>query len=143
MPLLTKKAFDATTVLASQTTSTTNTGTAAVKLPYPPSALAFVLDVTAAATDVVDTLDLYVQTKLDGTNWVDIIHFTQVVGNGGAKRFIAKVSASLAEAMFNNATVLGGGTVRNLLGDEYRVRWDITDADFNCSFTFSVVACPM
>jgi hypothetical protein len=132
MPLLTKKAFDSTTVLASQTTSTTNTGTAAVKLPYPPVALAFVLDVSAAATDAVDSLDVYVQTKLDGVNWVDMIHFTQVVGNGGAKRFIAKVSASLA-----------AGNVRHLLGDEYRVRWDITDADFNCSFTFSVTACPM
>ena len=143
MPLLSKKAFDSTTVLASQTTSTTNTGTAAVKLPYPPVALAFVLDVTAAATDAVDSLDVYVQTKLDGTNWVDMVHFTQVVGNGGAKRFIAKVSASLAEALFNNANTLATGNVRHLLGDEYRVRWDITDADSNCSFTFSVVACPM
>ena len=27
---------------------------------------------TATATDVVDTLDVYVQTKVDGTNWVDV-----------------------------------------------------------------------
>jgi len=143
MPYLTKKSFDSTTVLASQTTSTTNAGTAAAKLPYPPNALSFVLDLTAAATDAVDTLDIYIQTKIDGTNWVDMVHFTQIVGNGGAKRFIAKVCGPQTENLFNNTSALSAGSVRHLLGDEYRVRWDITDADSNCSFTFSVVACPM
>ncbi len=140
---LPKQTFDATAVLASQTTTTTSAGTAAVKPPIAPNGIAFTLDVSAAATDAVDSLDVFVQTKLDGTNWVDVIHFTQVIGNGGAKRFIAKLCSPQAETMFNNASALAAGSIRNLLGDEYRVRWDIVDANANASFTFSVIACPM
>lgn len=104
-------------------------------------AVTFQLDVTVAATDVGDTLDVYVQTTIDGTNWVDIVHFTQVLGNGGAKRFFSKISASLALTEFENATALGAAAVRHIVGDRYRVRWAITDASTdNASFTFGVTA---
>lgn len=108
------------------------------------NAMAFVLDLTAAATEVGDLLDVYVQTKVDGANWLDVGHFTQCLGNGGAKRYVTKLTAQLATAEFENATALAAAAVRNLLGDEWRVRWAITDAgDDNASFTFSVAACPM
>ena len=48
----------------------------------------FTLDVTAAATLAGDTLNVYVQHSPDGTNWDDVVSFTQVLGNGGTKRFI-------------------------------------------------------
>lgn len=99
------------------------------------------LDVTAAATATGDTLDVYLQTTIDGTNWVDIAHFTQVLGDGGAKRYFAKVVGEAALTEFENATALGAAANRALLGDQCRVRWAITDATTDdASFTFSVYA---
>lgn len=69
MALLAKQAGDAITLLAETTQATPATGTGtAVRLPGMVNALVFVLDVTAAATDSVDTLDVKVQTKLGGTH---------------------------------------------------------------------------
>lgn len=103
--------------------------------------MALVLDVTEAATAAGDTLDVAVQTKLDGTNWLDVAAFTQVLGNGGAKRYVAKLSGEQAQAMFEVGSALAAGSVRHLLGLEWRVRWTIAEADA-ASFTFSVVAVP-
>jgi hypothetical protein len=114
----------------------------AVSILGQPRAMAFVLDVTAAATDVGDTLDVKVQCRLDGTNWVDVCSFTQVLGNGGAKRHIGKINADIAQAMLADAA-LAAGSVRNLQGEVYRVAYAQVDADNNASFTFSVTACPM
>jgi len=142
--LLNKKVHDVVT-LASVTTAAgaVNANSDAVTLPASMRAVSFVLDVSAAATDVGDTLDVKVQTKIDGTNWVDVIHFTQVLGNGGTKRFIAKLCASTAETLFSDATLAAGTTVRHLLGDEWRVNHVQVDGDSDASFTFTVKACPM
>lgn len=137
-----KSAYESTSLLDSGARTATSTGTDAVYLPYAP-AFGFVLDVTAAATDVGDTLDVYVQTLIGG-NWVDVVHFTQVLGNGGAKRYFSKIVADLATAEFENGTSLSAAAVRNFLGDAYRVRYAITDAGTaNASWTFSVTAIPM
>lgn len=108
------------------------------------AAYGFVLDVTSAASAVDDTLDVYVQTKLDGTNWVDVVHFTQVLGNGGAKRYVAKLApAAQAQAEFENGTALGAAAVRHLAGDEWRVRAVIANGAGTHLFSFTVTACPM
>ena len=134
----------ATTLLASAArTVTAGTNGSAVALPDAPNGYAFVLDVTAAATDAGDTLDVQVQTLIDGTNWVPVCSFTQCLGNGGAKRHIGKVSSNGAVTMFEAAATLSAGSIRNLCGDAYRVRWAIVDADADGSFTFSVTALPM
>ncbi len=142
--LQTKKVYDFVTLLASTTTAAgaVNTSGSAVRLPGMVNALVFTLDVSAAATDAVDTLDVKVQTKVDGTNWIDVVHFTQVLGNGGAVRHVAKVVAQEAQAMFLNAA-LAVGTTRNLLGDDWRVAYVQVDGDSDASFTFSITACPM
>ena len=58
----------------------------AVKLQKVYQQATFVLNVTAAATEVDDTLDVYIDTSYDGgTTWVNVGHFTQVLGNGGVK----------------------------------------------------------
>lgn len=50
----------------------------------------FLLNVTAVANAGTDTLDVYLQHSADdGTTWDDFVHFTQVLGNGGAKKFLA------------------------------------------------------
>lgn len=127
-------------LLASGARTETGTGDAVLLEGF--EVLEFQLDATAAATDVGDTLDVYIQTTLDGgTNWIDIVHFTQVLGNGGAKRYISKISASLALTEFEVGTALGAAAVRHLVGSQYRVRWAITDSGTdNASFTFSVRA---
>lgn len=112
---------------------------APVKIKDPTGCIAFILDVSAAATLVGDTLNVYVQTLIDGTHWVDVAAFTLVVGNGGAQRIVAKISASAAQAMFENGASLAAGSVRNLIGDQWAVRWSLAGTG---SFTFSVTADP-
>ena len=133
------------TLQASGAQTATNDGSSNAVTRIPScEAIAFELDVTAAATDAGDLLDVFVQTTIDGTNYVDIAHFTQVLGNGGAKRYFTKVIASVATAEFENATALGAAAVRNLMGIDYRVRWTVTDAGTdNASWTFAVYATPM
>lgn len=127
------------TLLASGAITATSSGTAAVNLDgFDADALIVQLDVTAAALAVGDTLDMFVQTTVDGTNWVDIVHFTQVLGNGGVKRFFAKVGRPTVETMFENATALAAASVRNLLGNQFRTRYTIAGATPN--FTVSVKA---
>lgn len=143
--LLAKKTHDAKTLLAATTTAAgaVDAQGDSVRLPGMVNGFVFVLDVTAAATDVGDTLDVTIQTKLDGTNWTDVVHFAQVLGNGGTKRHVEKIAASPALAGFEVGTGLAAGAVRDLLGDEWRVAYVQVDADTDASFTFSVTACPM
>lgn len=144
---MTTSAHKPVTLLAAQTTILTSTGEDAVEISLPGAApltaVQFVLDVTAAATAAADTLDVFVQTQLDETNWVDVVHFTQVVGDGGALRYISKVTADLANAEFEVGTALGAAAARNLLGHRWRARWVLVDdGTDNASFTFSIVAVP-
>lgn len=68
--------------------ATTVTGDAVVMREAWREATVF-LNVTAAATDVGHTFDVYIDTSCDGgTTWHNIGHFTQVLGNGGAKKFV-------------------------------------------------------
>ena len=141
---------DAVTLQASAAKTETGTGSTVtatslterlVNRPY--KGIAFILDVTAAATDAGDTLDVQVQTQIDGTNWVPVVSFTQVLGNGGTVRHVAKVVRDVAQSMFEDSASLAAGSVRNLLGNTWRVKWTIADAGTdNASFTFSVVAVP-
>lgn len=135
-------AGDRLVLSASSAKTATSAGTTAQDWVPRDGAATFQLDVTAAATEAGDTLDVFVQTTLDGTNWVDVVHFTQVTGNGGAKRHFAKVAATEPQAMFENATALAAGSVRNVVGTTWRARWVVVDVatTSNQSFTFSVTA---
>ncbi len=78
----------------------------------------FVCDLTAAATGATDTLDVKVQTNLAGL-WVDVAYFAQMLGNGGAKRFAAKIMTQTAFAIGDVAGALTAGNIRHLFGDEW------------------------
>lgn len=143
MALLPKRDYDATTLLASAAQTATSTGEAAVRMAGMVNAFAFTMDVTVDEQTAADLLDVFVQTKLDGTNWVDVVHFPQHAGDDGAKRYIEKVAASPAFAGFENGAALGAGAVRDLVGDEWRVRFTVVDDSGSASITFSVIACPM
>ncbi len=106
------------------------------------------LAVSAAATDASDTLDVYVQhSPDDGTTWDDFIHFTQVLGNGGTKKFIATWARDVTpegEIKVPADAALAAGVLQGPITPLVRVKWVIVDAGTaNASFTFSLVATPI
>lgn len=118
--------------------------TDAVKLPAYVNGFAFVVDLTVTEDDVDDTLNLFIQTKIDGANWVDVVHFTEMLGNGNAKRYVAKIMANTAQAEFETGAALGAAAIRHLFGDTWRARWVIVDpTGSDAAFTFSITAMPM
>ena len=131
-------------VLAASAARTANDNGSAVRLRTRPATVTFILDVTAAATDAGDLLDVYIESKLDGTNWTDVVRFTQITGTTVMpKRYVANIVVDRTQTMFEVATGLGAAAARHLLGDEYRARWVVTDVvGDDASFTFSVQACP-
>ncbi len=143
MGIQTNDSFNAVDLAASATVTAAGSGDE-VRLPSSMQGLVATLDVTVAATAAGDILNAKVQTKVDGTNWLDIMHFPQVLGDGGAKRYVLKAVAAAAEGSFSTASALASATVRDLLGDTYRAVWSATDAGGAAqSFTFSLAVCPM
>lgn len=101
----------------------------------------FLLNVSAAATDVGDTLDVYIDSSNDdGVSFVNIAHFTQVLGNGGAKKEVALCLRTAAALVALTSDVAAGGTPRAFIGDRVKVRYVIVDANANSAFTFKVTA---
>lgn len=101
------------------------------------------LYVTAAATDAGDTLDVMIDTSFDdGLTWVNIGHFTQVLGNGGAKRYMmafkcAPVATSNSILMSTDQTA--GNALQIGFGDRLRYRaTGVNTSTVNNSFTFSL-----
>ena len=104
----------------------------------------FVLDVTAAATLAGDTLDVFLQGSPDpsGPYWNDFVHFTQVLGNGGAKRFEARWTSLVAPTTAQAAPqdgALAAGVAQGLFGAAMRVKWVLVGTG---NFTFAVNAVP-
>lgn len=50
-------------------------------------------------------------------------------GTGGAKTYWAKISAHLAEAMFETGATLAAGSTRDMFGDHYRVSYTVVNAN--------------
>lgn len=102
------------------------------------------LDITAAATAVGDTLDVYVQKNLalpsESAIWTDFAHFTQALGNGGAKQFVAELTQEDITSGMHIVQdgALAAGVNGGPWGDQWRVKWVIAGA--TPSFTFSVRA---
>lgn len=105
----------------------------------------FELNVTAAATEVGDTLDVFIDTSLDnGTTWVNIVHFAQSTGTSEPDRSVAIVSpgGSVMTAPTDVAADAAAGAVRHFLGTQFRVRYTMVQAvtNDNETFTFNVNA---
>lgn len=101
--------------------------------------------VSAAASEVSDTLDVYVDVSYDGgTEFLNIGHFTQVLGNGGAKKFAMGFAANpLATA---NCVPIGteqaaGNALQFPLGSVLRYRSVVVDAGgVAAGFTHAITA---
>ena len=104
------------------------------------------LKVTAAAAGATDKLDVYVQKdvgKPGDPQWTDFIHFTQVLGNGGAIIQVAELvndgtnPTAPMHAIQNQA--LAVGVNHGPWSDDWRIAWTVTDGG-TASFTFEVEA---
>ena len=132
------------TLLASAARTASGDSGALGKPPHPEliKNASIILDVTVAATDVDDTLNVFVQSLKHGL-WEDLVHFTEVLGNGGAKKFIAEwaggdpVDAELGAP--EDAALAAGVKQGGKLGTDLRVKFVIVDPGGGAaSFTFSV-----
>lgn len=130
------------TILASAARTASDVGNS-MMLPKNLKALVAMLNVTAAATEIGDLLDVWLQESPDeGTTWNDIIRFTQVLGNGGAKKYIAKLNCEVAaetEMAAPSDAAISAGVVHGPICPFIRAKWTITDAGAdNASFTFAI-----
>lgn len=126
---------------STQTTGTNATFTAVTGLgKY--RQLQAALVVTAAATAAGDTLDVYIDTSPDGgTTLFNVVHFTQVLGNGGVKKFVATLDpGSPGTAVIAVGADAAAGVVRpSMFCDWMQVRYTIVNGSAP-SFTFAVLA---
>ena len=125
-------------ILASQTSTATNTGTTEVQIPRPPYATFYHVDVTVDEAAANDTMDLFIQTQI-GSRWIDIVHFEQILGNAGAQLYVSDshVRALLSQAEFHSGDALTVASTRQFYGTNIRARWVIVSGTA-ASFTFSV-----
>jgi len=126
---------------------TTTTGSTFTLRPHaqinPVKGVYLTLDVTVDESTTADKLDVSVDTKVDGENWTTVCSFTQHAGDAGAARYVAKIIGDgVAQAMFTNAA-LAAGSIRNLIGNEWRSVATITDDSGNAAFTFTVTMEPI
>lgn len=102
----------------------------------------FLLTVTAAATEAGDTLDAYIDWSFDDSTYINGGHFTQCVGNGGAKKYYMVFDPSAPGTSVIDATSdAANSAVRPaLFGPYVRTRYVVVEANANAnsSFTFSV-----
>ena len=134
----------ALTLRASAAVSTAKTDTGAIQsYPFPAKEALVVLNVTAAATAANDTLDVYVDITPDGgTSWLNVGHFTQVLGNGGAKKLVMALnSANAGATAITDVTSdsAAGSTRQYGIGTGMRYR-GTTVSGTTVGFTYSVTA---
>lgn len=113
-------------------------------LNYNPKIVAsrFLLDVTAAGSAADDTLDVFMQSSMDGgVSWDDLVHFTQVLGNGGPKQFLASWVRTLEPTNPLHAPQDAGmsaGVEQGPIGNLLRVKWVIVAGAGTHAFTFGI-----
>lgn len=127
---------------SSVVTATAGTNGTAVYVGGERTRYIFILAVTAAATEVDDTLNVFIDWSIDGTTYYNGGHFTPVLGNGGAKSFYMVFDPTTpGTADIAVTTDAANSTVRpSLFGAYVRARWVEVDAGgVASSFTFSVI----
>lgn len=133
----------ALTLLASAARTASNVAVLAIPNLQTIRGGVFLLNVSEAALLVDDTLDVYLQGSVDGINYNDFIHFTQVLGNGGAKVYEAKWLLDIApetELGAPSDKAMGAGVLQGPQAISYwRLAWVIVGGSSK-SFTFSVAA---
>jgi hypothetical protein len=141
------------TLFALATTTTSGTVvTAAQPINRAVKALLFNLKLTDAKTDAGDKLNVFVQHSPDGgTTWDDLIHFTEILGNGAdAFDIIASINCQVAPESELRAladkTLAGGSVLQGPIYPLIRGAYIITkDADspedqsFTWGLTYQII----
>lgn len=130
------------TLFASAARTVSANGTAVTGLGFH-NRYIVLFDLTVADTDAGDTLDVYVDVSLDGTTWLNAVHFTQIVGTDAAsKRYAVLDPAAPGTSEILVTSDAAAAAVRpSMFGPQMRGRCAIVDAGADdASFTFSVVA---
>ena len=100
----------------------------------------FEVDVSAAS-GTTPTLDLYIQQTLDGTNYIDVAHFTQITAAlTNRARLVVKrgnVTDAIKEGI-GDATATAGALGLALLTEKGRIKWVVGGT--TPSFTFSITS---
>ena len=133
--------MDNLTLVASAARTASDTTTVRGLAPY--TSAYFMLDVTVAATEAGDKLAVFIQREMPNGDWMDIISFAEVLGNGGAKKYRADVypgaTGGETSGTINDGALTAGSVADLAWGDALRVKWTVTDASTdNASFTFSL-----
>ena len=132
------------TLLASASRDVTANG-AAVGRFQAKECIQVVLDVTAAASAADDELDVVVSVSPDGgTTWLPAVAFPTVLGNGGAKRYVAELLPKWADPATSTVDISADpspGDVRPyLLGTHLKAVGTITNGAGTHTFTYGVTA---
>lgn len=101
------------------------------------------LDLTATAGAVGDTLDVYVDVSVDGSKWLNAAHFTQLAGDAAAmSAYVILDPTTPGTAPIVTTSDCGSGVVRPSAWGRYmRGRYTLVDAGAHGqSATFSLVA---
>ena len=121
-----------------------NVGGTAVVVNGERSRVIFLLDVTTLATEVDDTLDVFVDVLApDQVTWLNAIHYPQILGNGAAAKHFGILDASApGTATIVSTSDAAVSTVRpSLFGSQYRGRYTIVDPGVGVGqFTFALTA---
>lgn len=130
-------------LLTSQSGITTSGVAAAITVRPDVEWAEFLLNVSSAAAAAGDTLDVYVQASSNGgTTWDDFVHFTQVLGNGGAKAYLTRWQGQIAPTTAQAApqdAAMSAGVAAGPHGTTWRVKWVVVSASAPV-FTFTVTA---
>lgn len=121
MDLLREKPF--TFALVPRTTVSAN-GTltsAAKKLPAPRNKMVFMLNIVSAPT--AGTVDVYVESSIDGGLWVEVAHFDPIgVAEVARQLYFSVLAQDLTATTYDASAALGANGVRNLCLGTYRVK---------------------
>jgi len=99
----------------------------------------WILACTDVKTDAGDTLDVYIDTLFGTATWINIAHFTQIIGTDAdtTSRFCVTVPANMLTTDLVT-TDCAAGVARGVVGSQFRARWTMVDADGDGNFTWSL-----
>lgn len=98
----------------------------------------------SATTEVLDTLDVTIQTFIGG-DWVDACYFTQIAGTTAAQIELAKLVGSAAQALLVSVPLAAGNIRGGLMGSKWRARYAVVagGGTGTHAWTFSVSVQPI
>ena len=127
--------LDTTTLGSAAASGTATTGLGAFK----------VVDVhvnIGSMTGTISFLDILVDSRIDGTDWVNLAHLAQVTSATGSgyvtqARLVKNVTLPVEVALLG--TDAGAGTIRNIgWGDDLRIRRTVSGGTTAPIFTYTV-----